>query len=173
MHLIKQIDFTEDFQGFTLTELSNDKEFIGNEDYIIEKFIKSEYFTIDCLPEIVKTDKSNSDFYLRQLFDNDKLTIKDFKEFSIENLFDFLDDFSKHDDWGDDRVHFIKLLESFKSLFKSKSAYNKFYLISKDWFDKENDKLRNPESWIYIYYFLIVWIDKIEQKLYVCEWTYN
>jgi hypothetical protein len=48
-----------------------------------------------------------------------------------------------------------------------------FYLISKDWYAKNDVRLREPENWIFIYYFMIVWIDYSKSTLTICEWTYE
>lgn len=172
MQLIKQTQITEGFQGFILTEFAILHEFSHDDREIIDNFIKTENFSLDCLPEIVKKDRERPDFYLRQLFDNNKISINDFKKFSKIELMNYFESFSKHDDWGDDKIDFETLLGNFKAEIENFKS-EKYFLIDKDWFDKESDKIRDPESWIYIYYFLVIWIDRFENKLTVCEWNYD
>lgn len=172
MQLIKQTQIAEGFQGFNLTEFAILHEISYDDSEIIDNFIKTENFSLDCLPEIVKNDRENPDFYLRQLFDNNKLSINDFKMLSKIELINYFESFAKHDDWGDDKIDFETLLGIFKSEIEN-SKSDKYFLIDKDWFDKESDKIRDPESWIYINYFLAIWIDRIENKLTVCEWNYD
>jgi hypothetical protein len=172
MELIRQFHITEDSQGILLTEFSLKNNSIQNDKLIIDKFLKSKHYTIDCLPDFVKNDTKHPDFYLRQLFNDKQISITDFKELKKEEIFDFFEQFSNHDDWGEDKGDFKILLEKFNSIINNYES-NRFYLISKDWFGEGSDKIRKPENWIYIYYFLIIWIDRINKYLMVCEWNYD
>lgn len=172
MNFINQIQISENNQGFYLTEFQLDSKLDNSDDSIIDEFIKSESFTYDCLPEMIKKDKNNPDFYLRQLFDNEKISTIDFQRFGINELIDFFENYAKHNDWVDDQEDFLKVF----TIFKTKLSMNKsvgYFLLSKDSFNSDNEKIRNPEGWIYIYYFLIIWVDRLERKLFFCEWNYD
>lgn len=172
MKFINQIQIAENNQGYYLTEFQLDSELDNSDDKIIDQFIKSERFTYDCLPEMVKRDMNNPDFYLRQLFDYNKISTIDFQRFDISGLIDFFEKYAKAYDWGDDKEDFLKVFEEFKSKLELNKSVE-YFLISKDSFDSDNEKIRNPEGWIYLYYFLIIWIDRQERKLFSCEWNYD
>jgi hypothetical protein len=171
MEYIRQQQIASGFQGLTLTEFSlNDTEL--SDINLIGTFIKSENLTKDCIPEKVKKDSQNQDSYLRPVFNDKKIFITDFKSFNKLDLQDFFNDFLAQSSWAKDKSDFIIIFNRFKIILDS-TSFESVYLISKDWFDEESEKLREPESWIYIYYFLIIWIDTAKKNLLVCEWSYD
>ena len=172
MELLKQVQITEEFQGILMTVFSLTDNFERADNLIIDKFLKSNSFAIDCLPEKVRQNNKNPEIYLRQLFDNQKISIEDFRELNEKEICNFFISYSNESDWGKDRKAFKILVEKFKTIICDYPS-DKFYLISKDWFDKDNDKMKNPENWMYLYYFLVIWFDKEKRTLIVCEWNYD
>ncbi|MEO9258264.1 MAG: hypothetical protein ABI207_07775 [Crocinitomicaceae bacterium] len=169
---IKQhIEIDEDYQGISLTEFSimTDKQ-TENKD-IIESFIHSTSFTVDSLREVVKIDTENKP-YLQCSFDIDKINIDDFKRKSKDETVEFLYDFLNQPDWGDDKNEFLKLLDKYFEIH-NKFGDIDFYIISKDWFNIDDQRLIKPESWVYSYYFLIISIDRNLNLLTLTEWTYE
>ena len=96
----------------------------------------------------------------------------DFKQVDKNGLIKFLDDYAEEDDWETDRDDFIKIKDRYFEFLENVQSKN-FYIISKEWFDQNDKRLRQEESWIYTYYFLIIWIDEIKKILTVSEWTYD
>ncbi len=170
LNLQKEIDV--DYQGVTLSEFtfSNDEQLSENE--LFDFFIHSSSFTEESRSEQIKNHKGDIPF-LRQAFEIANISIGDFRELDKNNIIKFLNDYSEQDGWGDtDGDDFIILKNKFIDLVKSVHS-DKFYLISKDWFDEKDKRLREPESWIYSYYFLILWLDNLNKTLTVSEWTYD
>jgi len=169
MKLLKQVQIAEEFQGILMTIFSLTDNFERADNLIIDEFLKSNSFAVDCLGEKAK---KNPEIYLRQLFDNQKISVEDFRELNENEIANFFIDYSNESDWGEDRKEFKNLVEKFKTIIGNYPS-DKFYLISKDWFEKDNEKIRNPENWIYLYYFLVIWFDNEKKSLIVCEWTYD
>ena len=120
---------------------------------------------------MIKNNTENKP-YLRQAFDTDRINISDFKKKSKKETAEFLYDFINQPDWGDDRNEFAKLLDKYFEIH-NQFRDNDFYIISKDWFDKGDDRVIEPESWVYSYYFLIISVDRNLNLLTLTEWTYD
>lgn len=166
----QHIEINESYQGISLTEFAFlvDKQ-IEN-DQIVDTFIRSSHFAIDSLRDCVKKepDKGN----LRRAFDVDKLKISDFKKYTKDETVKFLNDFLNEPDWGDDRKEFERLLDKYYEIHNH-FGDNDFYIISKDWFGKNDERVIEPESWVYSYYFLIFSVDRNSNLITFTEWTYD
>src|SRR6266700_1214751 len=79
----------------------------------LEDFLHSKYFKEDCLPLIVKRDVEHKHNFLKRVFNEDKLSIKDFKIMSKVKLLQFFDEYSKEESWRDDRNDFVRLNKKF------------------------------------------------------------
>lgn len=165
----KTIDI--DYQGVNISEFSYSNTENLSEDNLIDFFIHSKSFTEESRREIIKNDKENRPF-LRQAFEIDFLKLDDFKQTDKKGVIKFLNDYTEEDDWKSDKDDFIKIKDKFIESLKFVESDN-FYLISKEWFDEKDQILREPESWIYAYYFLIIWLNTANGKLTVSEWTYD
>lgn len=73
---------------------------------------------------------------------------------------------------GEDRKEFAKLLDKYLEIHDQLPDAD-FYVINKDWFDKDSKKVLEPENWLYTFYFLIIYIHKNLQTLMLIEWTYD
>jgi hypothetical protein len=135
------------------------------------EFIHSDNFKEDCLPFIVKKSIGKNDRFLKHAFNANNLTIADFKILSNAEILHFFDEYSKDSKWGDDKDDFIVIMNRFSTLIRKETS-DKFFLISKEWFDKAN-KILNEDSDIYLYYFLIIWLDVDNKMVNVCEWNYD
>ncbi len=166
----RHIEIDERYQGINLTEFvfSFDKQ-IEN-DQIVDIFIRSKHFTYDCLRDCIKVDPDGG--YLGQAFNIENVKISDFKKSKKEGVIKFLIDFINEPNWGDDRNDFAKILDKFFEIFKTLNE-SVFYIISKDWFDKDDEKFIGPGSWVYTYYFLIISVDRNANLLTLSEWTYD
>jgi len=170
--LIRHLEIDEAFQGINLTEFHYSNENPLPNYQLLDSFIHSKHFTSDSLRDVVTNDTGNRSF-LRQAFENLAINFNDFKELTKEEVIKLLTDFSLENDWGDtDLGDFMILKDNFIDLTKDVEAET-FYLINKDWFDKTDNRVRQPEGEIFIYYFLILWIDKQKKTLTITEWTYN
>lgn len=109
---------------------------------------------------------------MRQVFELDLIKLGDFKQTDKNGLVKFLNDYAKQDDWETDREDFIKIKDRFFEYLENYQPEN-FYIINKEWFDQNDKRLRQEESWIYTYYFLIIWLDKSSKLLTVSDWTYD
>lgn len=166
----RHVEFKVNDQVTLLAEFTcaADKE-ISN-DQILETFIRSNSFVIDRLPEGVKNEPDR--FYLKRAFDFEKIKISDFRKYSKEGTAKFLVDFINDPDWGDDRNDFAKLLDNYFEIH-AQIETNNFYIISKDWFNIVAEKSNEPESWAFMYYFLIISIDRNSNELILTEWNYD
>ena len=165
----REIDIS--YQGINLTEFSfKANKQISNKE-ILDTFLRTKHFAFDSLRDCQKSDTEKG--YLRQAFNIDNIKITDFKKGDKEQVLKFLLDFINESDWGDDRSEFAKLLDKYFEIHNQFSIDNDFFIISKDWFGNNDDKLIEPESWTYIYYFLIISIDRNLNLLTFTEWTYD
>ncbi|MBD8019168.1 hypothetical protein [Kaistella pullorum] len=166
----RHIEINEGYQGINLTEFAIGVDELISNDQIVDTFIRSKKFSFDSLRDFVKAEPDNG--YLRQAFDVDKIKITDFKKTDKQEVSKFLIDFLNEPDWGDDKNEFAKLLDRYFEIHKE-FGDNEFYILSKDWFDKEDERVIEPESWVYTYYFLIISVDRKSNLLTLTEWTYD
>jgi hypothetical protein len=145
---------------------------VSNElDDFLNSFLRSDSFRDFCLPFTVKKFPMENYPFLERAFNQDTLSLSDFKVFSKKQLVSFFKDYSTSPSWGDDKDEFATIMNGYFDLLQ-KEASDRFFLISKEWFDK-GDKILNSDSEIYIYYFLIIWFDGDKKVLNVCEWIYE
>ena len=168
--LKRQTEIFENYQGINLTEFSFKADHSVNDDKIADAFIRSSQFSYDSLRDCIKKEPDKG--YLRRAFDIDKIKITDFKKYSKEDTAKFLIDYLNEPDWGDDRFDFSNLLDRYFEIHRQLSSSD-FYVISKDWFDKDDERLIEPESWCYTHYFLIISVDRVLNLLTLTEWTYD
>tara|TARA_R110000868_G_scaffold124353_3_gene328786 strand:- start:1085 stop:1606 length:522 start_codon:yes stop_codon:yes gene_type:complete len=166
----RHIEINEGYQGLNLTEFAFGVDELISNDQIVDTFIRSKYFSFDSLRDCVKAEPDKG--YLRQAFDIDKIKITDFKKTNKQGVSKFLFDFINKPDWSDDRNEFAILLDRYFEIH-NEFGNNEFYILSKDWFDKEDERVFEPESWVYIYYFLIISVDRKSDLLTLTEWTYD
>ncbi len=166
----RHIEINEGYQGINLTEfaIGVDEPIIS--DQIVETFIRSKQFLFDSLRNCVKAEPHKG--YLRQAFDVNKIKITDFKKTDKQGVSKFLFDFINEPDWGEDRNEFAKLLDRYFEIH-NEFGDNEFYILSKDWFEKEDERVIEPENWVYTYYFLIISVDRESNLLTLTEWTYD
>ncbi len=145
-------------------------EFHVLKDFAFKNLFDSDVFDNEIQPDHVKDSQDDMNGYLKGLFYSNKLSIDDFKFLNSNSIYFYMEGFSDSEqEWGDDKLLFKKLLEEFKEI--SKGNLDGSYLINKEWFSKESDKVRNREFTLYDYYFIIIWMDKNdESKLYISEW---
>lgn len=166
----KHIEINESYQNIDLTEFTVNVDGLTTNDQIVETFIHSKKLSFDNLPDCVKNNLNER--YLRQIFDIDKLKITDFKKTNKQGVLKFLIDFINEPNWGEDRSEFSKLLGIYIEIH-NRFEDNEFYILSKDWFDEKDEILAKSESWMYIYYFLIILVEKKLNLLTLVEWTYD
>jgi hypothetical protein len=167
----KHIEVDEGYQGFNLTEFLFTANNNDPTDQIVDTFIRSTHFSFDSLSNIIKNDTEEKG-YLRQAFVIDEINIGDFRKLDKAGTKKFLIDFLNEPDWGEDRNEFAKLLDNYLEIHDQLTDAD-FYVINKDWFDKDSKKVLEPENWVYTFYFLIIYIDKNLQTLILTEWTYD
>ena len=166
----RHIEIDESYQGINLTEFSFRTEEGTSSDQLVETFIKSNHFAYDSLRDCIKREPDKG--YLRSAFDINNLKITDFKKKSKEETATFLLDFLNNTNWGDDKNEFTKLLDKYFD-FHNLFGDNDFYIISKDWFEKGDARILERESLGYLYYFLIISVDRELNLLTITEWTYD
>ncbi len=126
---------------------------------------------IQWFPRLPRAVRQNFDKHARA-FNIDRIKISDFKKLNKEETTKFLFDFLNEKDWGDDKNEFATLLNKYFEIHEQFDN-NDFYVISKDWFDRDDEKVIEPESWCYIYYFLIISVDRNSNLLTSTEWQYD
>lgn len=166
----RHIEIDESYQGINLTEFAIEVDEQIDNDNIVDTFIRSKQFSFNSLRDRIKAAPDKG--YLRQAFNIERIKITDFKKTDKKGTSKFLSDFLKESNWGDDRNEFAKLLDNYFEIHNQIEA-NDFYILSKDWFSKEDDRVIEPESWVYIYYFLIISVDTKSNSLTLTEWTYD
>lgn len=169
------------YQGITINEFSYSQNLINEENTVIE-FINTDYFNIDCKRDYIKQKSFEEQLqYLKPSFNLDKLTITDFRKISLTEFYEFFEGYA-NENWEEDGEDFKTIWTDLKRrIDKSYNRYN-FYLISKEWFEKPEDRLnpenpdyrlRTPEYWIYGYYFLIIAINSKENRLIEIDMFYD
>ncbi|MFN0189451.1 MAG: hypothetical protein ACKVQV_12190 [Bacteroidia bacterium] len=166
----RHIEIDESYQGINLTEFAIEVDEQIDNDQIVDTFIRSKQFSFDSLRDCIKAEPDKG--YLRQAFNVDRVKISDFKKTDKQGASKFLLDFLNESDWGGDRNEFAKLLDRYFEIHNT-FAESDFYIISKEWFDKDDEKVIEPESWVYTYYFLIISVDRNSNVLTLSEWTYD
>lgn len=108
------------------------------------------------LENAIKPEKlKNNNEYLGSLFTPECLSKKDFKFINSDGIYFYLEGFSDStEEWGDDKNLFKILLNEFKSL--TSPFINGCFLINKDWFDINSNKVKQREYSLYDYYLLII-----------------
>jgi hypothetical protein len=157
----RHIEINEGYQGINLTEFAIGVDELISNDQIVDTFIRSKQFSFDSLRDCVKTELDRD--YLRQAFDVDKIKITDFRKTDKQGVSKFLFDFINEPYWGDDRNEFAKLHDRYFEIH-NEFGDNEFYILSKDWFNKDDERVIEPESWVYTYYFLIIFEIRVFAK---------
>ncbi|MGV3588355.1 MAG: hypothetical protein ACO1OF_15230 [Adhaeribacter sp.] len=174
---LKQEKFDADYQGATITIFSYE----GQIDVI--DFIDSEYFRLDCTRDDIKVKPlQQQDNYLKSAFNLEKLSIEDFKALTLFGLIAFFDKYGT-EKWGEsDRGDFIVVLNKLKNYLSHLGDSFTFFLISKEWFENQesrrnpenaDNKLKEPEFWIYGYYFIAIGISKAKKELIAIVMFYD
>lgn len=153
-----------------MTEFAIGVDEVITNDQIVDTFIRSEHFSFDSLGDYVKAEPDKG--YLRQAFNVYKIEVTDFKKTDKQGVSKFLFGFINQPDWGDDINEFAKLLDRYFEIY-NELGDNEFYILSMDWFDKEDDRVIEPENWVYTYYFLIISVDRKSNLLILTEWSYD
>ena len=166
----RHIEIDENYQGVNLTEFSFTVTDEPNNDLLVDNFMRSKQFSYGSLRDCVKKEPEKG--YLRRAFNIDRIKVTDFKKTDKEGTSKFLFNFVNEPNWGDDRNEFVKLLDRYFEIH-SEFEDNDFYILSKDWFDKDDERLIEPVSWCYTYYFLIISVDRKSNLLTLTEWTYD
>ncbi len=166
----RHLEIDENHQGINLTEFVFKADGQADNDRIVDRFIRSKEFSLDSLRDCIKAEPDKG--YLRNAFNIDRVHITDFKKTDKKGASKFLIDFLNEPDWGDDRDDFAKLLDRYFEIH-NKFGEHDYYIISQNWFDKDNEKVVQHERWIYTYYFLIISVDRSSNLLTLSEWTYD
>ncbi|WP_218620359.1 hypothetical protein [Flavobacterium sp. I3-2] len=164
--LKNHIEINENYQGISFTEFElNFMAYIFN-NKITDTFIRSNEFIYHSLKNCIKEEPDKG--YLKRAFDFKKIKSRDFKKRNKEGTSKFLAEFENESDWGDDKNEFAKLVDKY---FEIQNKFNEidFYILSKDWFNKQDKRLIEPESSIYLYYFLILSINRKSNRLMTNE----
>lgn len=106
----------------------------------------------------------------------------DFKKFDKKGVIQFLNDFDELNETRVkdatvegmifDKAIFSGLKDRFLESLKDVES-DSFYLISKKWFDRNDKRVRQVEYDNFVYYFLIIWTEEINETLTVSEWTFD
>lgn len=166
----RHIEINEGYQGINLTVFAIAIDEQIDNDQIVDSFIRSKQFSFHSLRDCVKAEPNKG--YLRRAFDIDKIKITDFRKTDKQGVAQFLFDFLNEPSWGDDRNEFVKLLDRYFEIH-NEFGDNDFYILSKDWFAEQDERLIEPEKWLYIYYILIISVDRKSNVLILSEWTYD
>ena len=166
-----QKNINQNFQSVCYSRFSIINIECHSEEQIVDQFIHSTKFSIESLPDVKKQDLSNA--FLKQAFDPLRLSIQDFKKTSKDHVIKYLTDLENDNNWGEtDQEDFILLKNQYLNLLDTIET-DCFFILSKDWFSIDDNKLRDPENWVYIYYFIIISVDIKNSMLSISEWTYD
>jgi len=167
---IRQECKDQNHQGICLTEFSFLRSNDFSEEQMIDSFLHSPHFSFESLRGVVKRNPENP--FLRQAFEPKEILIGDFKKYTKEQVVNFLAEFANEDDWGNDRDDFLIIKNQFLEILTPTQSES-FYVINKDWFVESDFKIREPENSVFLYYFLVLWIDCKNSTLTISEWTHD
>lgn len=140
---------------------------IKNKDFELSHLFKSKIFSEDIRPLYIKENPEKD--YLKSLFIPKQLKIDDFKYFNkTDELFCFLESEPSVNEYIEDEEGFFRVIEKFKNL--TDNTLDDCYLISKNWFSMDDCIVRDREYMLYEYYILLIWLNKKQNMVYVCEW---
>lgn len=140
---------------------------IKNKDFKLSHLFKSKIFSEDIRPLYIKENPEKE--YLKSLFIPKHLKIDNFKYFNkADELFHYLDNEPFVNEHIEDEEGFFRMIEKFKSL--TDNILDDCYLINKNWFSMDNWIVRDREYMLYEYYILLIWLNKEQNMVYVCEW---
>lgn len=168
-NLKKRYQFNVEYQGVLVSDFEFFSDGCLETDIVFRHFLSSNEFTKYAITN--GNDDVTSTPFLRCAFDLSKIAPDDFKKYSSAETLKLLYSFGDDPDWGEDKNDFAELLKQYSPIHSC--LPNEFYYITKDWFSKEDIRLNQPESWCYIYYFLLVSIDNGSNTLSVSEWLYD
>ena len=167
----RHIEIDEQYQGVNITEFFySDTSNYSNQD-IINNFLHSNHIENDCIRNYIKIN-TKKDQFLKGAFELTELFENDFTKSSKVEVEQFLFGVLSEPDWHEDIEDFRKILTRFINFLNELDA-NDFYIISKDWFEDSKSKKIRPESWVYTYYFIILWIDDKTKTIGYSEWEYD
>lgn len=155
------------YQGFKLSNLSYDNADDYTTEQIVEYFINSEYFPLACTDETVLRKQA-----IGCAFNINEVRPENFRKFNNIEIEKYLSDFINEPDWGEDRLDFAKILDRYFEIHKNLDE-GIFYVINMDWFEQDDKLLLDTNHWVYIYYFLIIYIDVKTKTLKFSEWEYE
>lgn len=170
IRFIEQRKNIQGYQGVFWSIFSIDKLPLSEPPFI-DGFVRSKNFRYDCLPDIVKENRDKKLRYLSPAFNEDVLSVKDFKVLKKDELVQHFEGYSKDGSWGDDLGDFINLKNLLKEIIQDAGS-DGFFLIDKDWFGK-GDAILNSDSEFFIYFFFIIWLDAKKMTLNVCRLNYD
>jgi hypothetical protein len=151
------LEINEQYQGANITEFYYSSSEHTSDDDIINDFLHSNHIENDCIRDYVRNSPNRNGF-LKGAFTLVEISVKDFKKSSKDGVKKFLDDMLLEPDWHEDLEDFKKIHERFITFLNNLNSDN-YYLISKSWFEDHVSKKLRQESWVYVYYILILWID--------------
>jgi hypothetical protein len=140
------------------------------ESWLIE-FVHSDIFKQMIRPESTRPAGPESYPTLESAFHLSHLAQTNLRTVNKEQLNRFFREYAESNDWGDDRAEFIAIMNEFFDVLETRQE-NKFFFISKEWFNK-GDRILSEDSDIYLYYFIIIWINMDDKIVNVCEWSYD
>jgi len=165
--LINQIFEVEKSFGFTINQFDIESPFK------IDRLLSTNVLEMEFSPNSIRETSKNGEDpneFLKGLFYSQKLSEKDFKVIGEIGIIYYLEGFSDSEqEWGEDKPTFKRLLAKFVN--NTVTNLNDCYLINKEWFRENSEKVRRREYDLYDFYFIIIWIDKNDDSiLYISEW---
>src|SRR5690348_10707452 len=118
-------------------------------------FLHSKHFKEEAQSFLVKKSKGDRHIPIGRPFDEENLFIELFKKFNKAEMQTFFLNYSEPNREYEGKTEFIFLMNNFFDWLKKEST-NEYYIISKEWFNKD-DRVLNDISELYTYYFIIIW----------------
>lgn len=162
---------------FSIADIETD------ENAVINHFLKSGFSKKD--GPLFKIDEPILGLYhyLSGAFNIKNLCAGDFRELGRGEILKYLDDCSLNWVGGPDEA-FLRLINQLRLITQdSESSTDTYFLLDKDWFkmgnpfEKDDSQKGDPRldesCFLFMYAYLIIWVDKRKSTLNVCEWGYD
>ncbi len=177
---ISKIEVSTEELGFSINEYKF-YEFESEPD-IITSFFKDDFYKREDFSNVIRYslrfNKDDKDSFLKTAYNLKKIECSDFHKLSKSEALEFI--WNNISIWKERKIEEETILFDKVKLFINFSEAKNYYVISKDFFNQSLDQNYKCiseklvyDATIYEYYFLIAWVDMINNTLTISEFLYD
>jgi len=175
--IITRIEVSTKTLGFSINEYKFNS--FSTDTDLINTFFNKGGFKKEDFHKIIRTNRDKTTNFLEPAFNFSKINFSDFQELTKSQVYKFVWDNISPYEYREIEEETI-LFEKVKKFFDS-NKNEKYFIISKEFFDQTydkdlnlaSDKLIGYDAICYVYYFLVLWIDADSKILTVTEFLWD